>query len=78
MVKPFIDSNSKVIATGAVLRISNSCEVENGFMKKVKVPTQYLPLFQELEYIRAFLLGRMAWSRMQSCCSLYINKQILL
>ncbi len=62
MVKPFIDSKKRVIATGAVLRISNSCEVENGFMKKVKVPTQYLPLFQELEYIRAFLLGRMAWS----------------
>lgn len=63
MVKPFIDGKTRVIATGAVLRISNSCDVENGFMKKIRVPNQFLPLFQELEYIRAFLLGRMAWSR---------------
>jgi len=63
MVKPFVEEKTHVIATGAVIRISNSCEVENGFLKKVKVPKQFLPLFQELEYIRAFLMGRMAWSR---------------
>ncbi len=62
MVKPFIEGNTKVIATGAAIRIANSCELENGYMKKVKVGNQYLPLFQELEYIRAFLMGRMAWS----------------
>jgi len=63
MVKPFVEEKTRVIATGGVIRISNSCEVENGFMKKVKVPKRFLPLFQELEYIRAFLLGRMAWSK---------------
>ncbi|MES2830239.1 MAG: glycosyltransferase [Bacteroidota bacterium] len=66
MVKPFIEEKTRVIATGAVIRISNSCEVENGYLKKVKVPNQYLPLFQELEYIRAFLVGRMAWSRINA------------
>ncbi len=63
MVRPFIEEQVRVIASGAVIRISNSCEVENGYLKKIKVPRQFLPLFQELEYIRAFLLGRMAWSR---------------
>lgn len=63
MVKPFVEEKTRVIATGAVIRIANSCELENGYMKRVKVATGYLPLFQELEYIRAFLLGRMAWSR---------------
>jgi cellulose synthase/poly-beta-1,6-N-acetylglucosamine synthase-like glycosyltransferase len=62
MVKPFMEENTKVIATGAAIRISNSCELENGYMKKIKLANQYLPLFQELEYIRAFLMGRMAWS----------------
>lgn len=62
MVRPFVEEKTRVIATGAVIRISNSCEVENGYLKKVKVPDNFLPLFQELEYIRAFLLGRMAWS----------------
>lgn len=63
MVKPFIEEETRVIATGAVIRISNSCEVQNGYLKKVRAPNQFLPLFQELEYIRAFLLGRMAWSK---------------
>lgn len=63
MVRPFVEEKTRVIATGSVIRISNSCEVENGYLKKVKVPDKFLPLFQELEYIRAFLLGRMAWSK---------------
>jgi len=66
MVKPFVEEKTRVIATGAVIRISNSCEVENGYLQKVRVPKQYLPLFQELEYIRAFLLGRMAWSKINA------------
>ncbi|RZL61156.1 MAG: glycosyltransferase family 2 protein, partial [Pedobacter sp.] len=66
LIKPFIEESTRVIATGAAIRISNSCEVRNGFMVKVKVPNKYLPLFQELEYIRAFLLGRMAWSKLNA------------
>jgi cellulose synthase/poly-beta-1,6-N-acetylglucosamine synthase-like glycosyltransferase len=66
MVKPFIEEKEKVIATGAVIRIVNSCEVESGVVTRVKVPTQFFPLFQELEYVRAFLLGRMAWSRINA------------
>lgn len=66
MVKPFIEEKVKVIATGAVIRIVNSCEVEDGVITKVKVPKQFLPLFQELEYVRAFLLGRMAWSKINA------------
>lgn len=66
MVRPFVEEKTRVIATGAVIRISNSCEVDNGYLKKVRVPNQYLPLFQELEYIRAFLVGRMAWSKINA------------
>lgn len=53
-----------MIATGGVIRIANSCIVENGRLLKVKLPSQFLPRVQTLEYIRAFLLGRMAWSRL--------------
>lgn len=66
LIKPFMEESTRVIATGAAIRISNSCEMKNGFMVKVKIPHQYLPLFQELEYIRAFLLGRMAWSKINA------------
>ncbi|WP_285009143.1 glycosyltransferase family 2 protein [Pedobacter faecalis] len=65
LAKPFLETTEKrVIATGGVIRIANSCEVENGRLVKVNLPRQFLPRVQTLEYIRAFLLGRMAWSRL--------------
>jgi len=65
LMKPFLDtSDKKVIATGGVVRIANSCEIQFGRLIKVRLPKEYLPRMQALEYIRAFLLGRMAWSRL--------------
>lgn len=64
MVKPFLEEKRKVIATGGVVRIANSCEIVDGRLTKVNMPTSLLPRFQVLEYIRAFLMGRMAWSRL--------------
>ncbi len=65
VMKPFLEeSDKKVIATGGVVRIANSCEVVRGKLVKVHLPEKYLPRMQTLEYIRAFILGRMAWSRL--------------
>lgn len=65
LAKPFLEyPDCKVIATGGVIRIANSCVVEGGRLIKVNLPKQFLPRVQTLEYIRAFLLGRMAWSRL--------------
>ncbi|MEO7532178.1 MAG: sulfatase-like hydrolase/transferase [Sediminibacterium sp.] len=65
MIKPFLEETEKrVIATGGVVRIANSCVIEDGRLIKVKLAEDYLPRIQILEYIRAFILGRMAWSRL--------------
>ncbi|SFD76242.1 Glycosyltransferase, catalytic subunit of cellulose synthase and poly-beta-1,6-N-acetylglucosamine synthase [Chitinophaga sp. CF118] len=65
LAKPFMEQTSKrIIATGGVIRIANSCEIESGKLVKVRLPEKLLPRIQTLEYIRAFLLGRMAWSRL--------------
>jgi cellulose synthase/poly-beta-1,6-N-acetylglucosamine synthase-like glycosyltransferase len=65
LIKPFMEEAAKpVIATGGVIRIANSCVVENGRLIDVNLPKRFLPRVQTLEYIRAFLLGRMAWSRL--------------
>jgi cellulose synthase/poly-beta-1,6-N-acetylglucosamine synthase-like glycosyltransferase len=66
LAKPFIESEKRVIATGAGIRISNSCEVKEGFLVKIHFPKGWYPRFQELEYVRAFLFGRMAWSQLNS------------
>ncbi len=65
LIKPFLEqTDRKMIATGGVIRIANSCEISNGKLVRVHLPKKFLPRVQALEYIRAFLLGRMAWSRL--------------
>lgn len=65
MVKPFIEvTEETVIATGGVIRIANSCIIKNGKLLDVNLPKKLIEKAQILEYLRAFLLGRMAWSRL--------------
>lgn len=65
LIKPFLEEKEKkVIGTGGVIRIVNSCEIEKGFIRKINLPVKILPRLQVLEYTRAFLLGRMAWSHL--------------
>ena len=65
MVKPFLEETEKrVIAVGGVLRIANSCEIKDGEIVQVNLPEKFIPRIQAVEYLRAFLLGRMAWSRL--------------
>lgn len=62
LVKPFMEEKSQVIATGGVIRIANSCVIEEGRLIKVQVPDKFIARVQVLEYFRAFLMGRMAWA----------------
>ena len=65
MIKPFLEvTNVRVIATGGVIRIANSCVIRGGKLIDVNLPKNLLVQSQILEYLRAFLLGRMAWSRL--------------
>lgn len=65
MIKPFLETTDrKVIAAGGVIRIANSCVVKGGKLQDVNFPKKLIEQGQILEYIRAFLLGRMAWSRL--------------
>lgn len=65
MIKPFLEvTDAKVIAAGGVIRIANSCEIRDGKLIDINLPKNLLVQSQILEYLRAFLLGRMAWSRL--------------
>lgn len=65
MVKPFMDAHGEhVIATGGAIRVANSCHIENGHIVKIEVPKNFLARFQVIEYTRAFLMGRIAWSKL--------------
>jgi cellulose synthase/poly-beta-1,6-N-acetylglucosamine synthase-like glycosyltransferase len=65
MVLPFLTRTSeRVIATGGVIRIANSCKIKDGQLVEINVPEDFLPRCQVIEYNRSFLLGRLAWSRL--------------
>jgi cellulose synthase/poly-beta-1,6-N-acetylglucosamine synthase-like glycosyltransferase len=61
IARPFLEDSSTV-AVGGTVRIANGCTVRQGFLEKVALPRNPLALFQVVEYLRAFLFGRMGWS----------------
>lgn len=64
LAKPFLEETDKrIIACGGVIRLANNCEITDGKITEVRLPESWLGRCQALEYIRAFVLGRMAWSR---------------
>jgi cellulose synthase/poly-beta-1,6-N-acetylglucosamine synthase-like glycosyltransferase len=62
LAKPLIDEPATVAAAGGTIRIANDCRVERGRVLEVRLPKAWLPRFQVLEYLRAFLVGRVGWS----------------
>ena len=58
---PFIE-NPNTLATGGIIRIVNGCTVEAGQVTKIDMPRSWLARFQVVEYLRAFLSGRVFMS----------------
>lgn len=61
VVRPFLQ-DARTVACGGVVRVLNGCSVKNGLLDKVGLPKGFLAGFQLIEYLRAFLFGRMGWS----------------
>ena len=66
VAKPIIDDPGLVVAAGGIVRIANGCTVEKGQVLDVRLPKSRLATFQVVEYFRAFLVGRVGWSRLRS------------
>ncbi len=65
LAKPYLEASDKrIIATGGVVRIANSCVIKAGKLIEVKAPGNFLARAQVIEYLRAFILGRMAWNKL--------------
>jgi cellulose synthase/poly-beta-1,6-N-acetylglucosamine synthase-like glycosyltransferase len=61
VVQPFLRSPD-MVATGGTIRAANGCDVRGGDLKLVDLPRNIWALFQVMEYLRAFLFGRLGWS----------------
>jgi cellulose synthase/poly-beta-1,6-N-acetylglucosamine synthase-like glycosyltransferase len=64
-VRPFIEEPDLTIAVGGTIRIANGSRISSGRVLEVKLPRNFLGLVQIIEYLRAFLMARLALSRMQ-------------
>jgi cellulose synthase/poly-beta-1,6-N-acetylglucosamine synthase-like glycosyltransferase len=62
LVRPFLEAPGVTIAAGGVIRVANGCDIRAGRVREVKLVRRVLPLIQIVEYLRAFLFGRMGWS----------------
>ena len=62
-VRPFIEDPT-MIAVGGTIRVLNGCTVKSGQVTELRLPTNFLALVQCVEYIRSFLIGRLAWSHL--------------
>src|SRR5256714_8913414 len=63
MVRPFLYATD-VVATGGTIRVVNGSQVKHGRVEKTSVPTNFLAGIQVVEYLRAFLFGRLGWNRL--------------
>jgi len=64
-VQPFLQ-DPKTVATVTAARIANGCTVSDGFIAEVELPGHPLALIQVVEYLRAYLFGRLGWSPMNA------------
>ena len=65
VVQPFLRS-PHMVATGGTIRAANGCDVKDGYLTRVDLPRNPWALFQVIEYLRAFLFGRLGWSSLNA------------
>lgn len=63
MVRPFLERDD-VAAAGATIRVANGSTVRGGRVVRPRVPRGALAGVQAVEYLRAFLFGRLGWNRL--------------
>ncbi|MFT6396845.1 MAG: cellulose synthase/poly-beta-1,6-N-acetylglucosamine synthase-like glycosyltransferase [Bradymonadia bacterium] len=59
---PFMEQPEKTVASGGTIRVANGCTVRGGQVEKVGFPKNAVARFQVVEYLRAFLFGRVGWN----------------
>jgi cellulose synthase/poly-beta-1,6-N-acetylglucosamine synthase-like glycosyltransferase len=82
LVEPILKRDAgQVIASNANVRLANSCDLDGRLITRVHIPRKLLPRFQEIEYIRSFVLNKVGWAYIHCVsvgngCLGLINKEI--
>lgn len=70
VIMPFIE-DKLTVAVGGIVRIVNGSKIRDGKIEFIGLPNNRLAMFQIVEYLRAFLAGRMGWDAIE--CLLIIS-----
>jgi cellulose synthase/poly-beta-1,6-N-acetylglucosamine synthase-like glycosyltransferase len=62
LVQLYMENPEQHIAIGGNVRIANGSTIQNGRVTKLRLSNKSLPAMQYVEYMRAFLGGRIGWS----------------
>jgi len=65
LAKPFM-RDPQMVVSGGTIRVANGCQVSQGNLTHIGLSTNPLALLQVVEYLRAFLFGRLGWSRLNA------------
>lgn len=64
VVRPFLEDPDTTVGVGGTIRAINGSEVVRGQLERTEAPPTWIGRIQVVEYLRSFLLGRVAWSRL--------------
>lgn len=62
LVEPFLYEEVEVAAVGGTVRLANGCAVKEGSIVAIDLPEKWIARFQIVEYLRAFLFGRLGYN----------------
>jgi len=60
---PVLADPKRVVAVGGIIRVLNGSEIAKGNLRRARLPRKSVEIIQVIEYLRAFLIGREAWSQ---------------
>jgi len=62
IARVYMENPEETVAIGGDIRIANGCKIEDGIVSEIRLPNKLLPMLQSIEYLKAFLGGRIGWS----------------
>ena len=64
-VEPFMSDDGDLVAVGGAIRVVNGSIIRGGHIEHIGLSDKWLPRFQMVEYMRAFLTARVANAELQ-------------
>lgn len=59
-------NDQTIIAVSGTMSMSNGSTISDGVLVDIRPSSRPIPLFQDLEYKRSFLVGKMGWSKINA------------